>query len=43
MFLTQYQWKTSNFYIMLKINKCEEIITIIEETSCACVVPLLDI
>ena len=32
-YLTQYQWKTSNFYIMPKINKCEEIITIIEETN----------
>ena len=24
-YLTHYQWKSSNFYVMPKINKCQEI------------------
>ena len=32
-YLTNYQWKTSNFYVKPKINKCQEILEEIEKSS----------
>ena len=31
-YLTHYQWKSSNFYTMPKINKCREILEILKNT-----------
>ena len=32
-YLTHYQWKSSNFYVMPKINKCQEILEEIEKSN----------
>ena len=32
-YLTHYQWKSSNFYVMPKINKCQEILKEIENSN----------
>ena len=36
-YLTHYQWKSSNFYVIPKINKCQEILKEIKKSNKICI------